>query len=880
MSSQSTKPEYDAPYQDSVLGPVEDLLDLAMGMLDGSSTRFRYHRDGDPSIEEVRDALGLQHRWGFWRAGKWRRIGSVNQQRRFTNVLLDFFSGTLTDKHFTDPGNYGVRSFRNRKEEAAEIFNFLQVNRPEQLKQAVEGLTSYSAYLVKISSAKRIGVSYPSQAELGSNLHRTDSSVIPFHVNGGSYSGTQQNFSDPRTRVIFRCLNEAIDSQGNPDAPKSLSSLDFELRPYSVGQAILNQKLALYGGIPISGLTPLGFAALKLTFARSLSNQVYSAITDNSQAFSSHTIVAPPGQGKSIALAQVLLRLCETPGYWTFWSLDCTRSFACEASHRSVEKYFSLFRDLACAPRKIVFIFDDMQRRSAADYEAIYGFHSWCEHYRSERAIDISFLCSSTDPRQSMSPERNTLPLRLDLDDENRLYEILTEAQPIIVKKNYDTLDDLLVVQPGKDDWKDDVQSLTDFIVQHSRPIREFAPGWFSDLKDETPLAQRILPTIAVSQLLDLPLPEHITYHIAGLDEEDFNQSKTTLLSSSHRISHVVAGGDERIDAWSGYELRAPYYARSLLRRLGRLERSFIKQAISQILECSLARAEQDFFLWSATDAEFVRHVFQRVAKRKFGRLAGITDGDRIADEIFQQHGAKIAHILKSQRAIVNCARWAGTFSYLLPQKAGGSLGSETHTVEHVVFDLCSHVLTEAQLVASSRDFVPLMWTLRALCLRFGSEAEVRNLATAAQERINLEGVIRSVTTARDPEWQRRANEVLLSYVKFLMAVPGRTKSEISRDVFKTYNQIERKFCPQLRFDAGNWIQRADVVLIRNEHDVGLRGYYLAQARQVIMAQVRQQAKWKSDLDDRIINFERRYRQSVDSFTNRPRSVTRQGAAK
>jgi hypothetical protein len=685
-----------------------------------------------------------------------------------------------------------------------------------------------------------------------------------------NYSGTQKNFSDPQTQAILRRLNDVLETRESDQLPRTLTGLEFQLRPYSRGQATLEQKFSLYGGSPSMELKlpPLAFASLELAFERHQLNRIYSKIVGEARNFSSHTIVAPPGQGKSIALAQVLLRLCETPGCWTFWSFNPAKTFACESSHHCVERYFSLFRRTGYLPRKIVFMFDDLQRRTNDDYLAIHEFHSWCEHLGFHEDVSIAFLCSSSEPEQSISLECNTVQLRLDPEDENSLYEVLTEAAPAVVRRAYDRLDDLLAAQPYTHHWKDDVQSLTDFIVQHSRPIRDFVPNWFSDLKDEAPLAKHILPIIAVSQLLDLPLPEHVAHRIAGLNEDEPARSRAELLTSSRRISHVSGRGDEYLDEWPGYILRSPYYARSLLRRLGNLEEAFVEKTIVQIVDHSLARAERQFQLWNATDAEFVRHVFQRVAKRKFGRLTGIADGSRIAAELFRHHGARISRILMNQRAVVNCARWAGAFAYLFPQSIPEPIGLTEGAVEHVVYDLCSLVLREERVIENSKAFVPLMWAIRALCMRCNQDSLVRDLAEAAERTIDLQRVLTLVLSNGSSEWERRANEVVLSYVKFVMAIPNRSRGKVNRELSKAYSEVERNFSAYFRFDAANWTQRAQVIWIRGAHDIELRGRYLWQARQAVLARVREQARWKSRVDHLIERFERRYKRSIDDFAD------------
>ena len=859
--------KYPPPDEEGLSDPIEELFAAASLMLNSSGRGLRYQRNQDESIEEVRTALGLQARWGNWRNGKL----PLGRQRRFTDILIDFFSGSFKHHHFTNPGNYGAPREIDYKKHGAAILEFLQEHRPKKLEPILEKLATYSLELAKIKQATGLSSHSARAVAQQATVESHKLSGPSLSTSDQSYVGTQKNLSNQQTQAILRILNTAHRSNGNAVAPSSLASLRYEVRPYSRSVATLREKRALYGEVldtPL-GLSQLDFAAMRLTFDRSQAGTLYSSITETPDRFSSHTIIAHPGQGKSITLAQVLLRLFETAGYWTFWSFDPARPFDCEHSSHCVEKYFALFRQARFVPRRIVFVFDDLQRRSTADRTAIHEFHSYCEYHSSIDA-GISFLFSSTDPEDTMSPEQNTIRLRLDTDDEDKLYEILTEAQPIIVNKAYDTLEDLLADHPAKHHYKNDVQSLTDFIIQHSAPVRDFTPDWFSDTKNESPATQRTLAVVAVSQLLDLPLPEHIAHRMEIFDGEIPLESPGALIETSRRISR---GGEENPDGWRGYVLSSPHYARSLLARRGKLEEPFISETIARMIEHSLVRAESDFRRWNVSDAEFVRHMFQRLAKRRFNRLEHFANGSRIAAKLFSDYGSRISHILRSQRAVMNCARWAGAFSYLFPDGTLGQFRPGDNVEERIVYDLCSYVLREVRVIESSQAFVPLMRAISTLCVKFKDEIRVRDLASAAEQAIDLNKVLKSGIAINDPEWERRANEVVLSYVRFLTAIPGRQRWEAYREVANTYQNVEQSFSTGFQFDARNWIERANTVWIRDNSDIEQSAAFLRKARATISNRVREQAKWKPLVDDCIVKFEKRHHRRIDDFPNEAKAT-------
>jgi hypothetical protein len=864
MAPSSKMPTCD-PADERLLELLENLFLTAKVMPTGPSGRgFRFQKGGDPSVEAVRDALGWQTRWTFWRNGTWPGGDGIGRQRNLTRELIDFCSGRFEDKHFGEnPGRYGTR--RTYRAAAIDIQGYLLAKRPDDLAAALARLDTYSTKLDKRAKEQLEKTQELARERQASKIDLAGDTVQRSDL---FYIGRQSEHStDEQTAAIQQVFRRALENSDRNSIPLTLSSFDFEHRPYTRGPAILDQKFALYGGIPRVPLkiSPFGYVTSGLTFERNQAGSIYSDIVGVSSDFSSHTVLAHPGQGKSIALAQILLRICKTPGYWAFWSFDNKKPFSCEADRRCIEKFIALFRKAGYLPRRLLFVFDDLHRRKLADYTAILDFHSWCEDYSRAEHVGISFLCSSTEQEYGMSPD-HCVRLHLESADENNLYSALTEHHPIIVNKAHNSLDDMLAVYPVEHPWKDDVQSLADYIIQHSMPTRDFVPNWFSDLKDETSIAQNILPVIAVSQLLDLDLPDHIAHKIADLDSDITRSSTAPLTAISDRIGHEGAASSEHADPWSGYKLKSPYYAGSLLRRVKKFEGSFVKETFVRVLSISLGRAEHELALWNVTDAEFLRHVFQRLAKRKFNRLASFADGTHIAKELFIQHAPKICEIVRNQQLALNCASWAGTFAYLIPEIPQGRFSSENHSVERIVYDLCSHVIRKTPFIDDSQDFVPLMWAIRALCTQYKDEPHVLDLANAAEHMLDVDNVFRAVIMDRNPGSERRGNEVILSYVKFLMAIPGRPKKDTSATVLKFYETIDKY--ERFQLDALNFLQRSEAVWIRGERDVALRAKYLRRAQEAVCTRKRAQGKWRSLVDRQVAMFRERHGRDVDDFAD------------
>jgi hypothetical protein len=415
--------------------------------------------------------------------------------------------------------------------------------------------------------------------------------------------------------------------------------------------------------------------------------------------------------------------------------------------------------------------------------------------------------------------------------------------------------------------WKNDVQSATDFIIQHSTPLRDFTPEWFSDLKREGELTKRALEIIAVSTLLDLELPEHIAHGMCEIDSGTLLERPIVLTSYSRRIGYEKTAGHSQSDRWPGYVLTSPYYASSLLRRLEKLDEDFVKDTIVEMVGRSLARAEQQINLWKRTDAEFLRHLFQRLGKRKVNRLAGFSDGTKIAGELFERYGPSILQTLQRDKSSVTFANWAGTFSYILVPRKVRQFNTESKTTEQMVYELCSFALKESPIVDDPQVFVTLLLAIRAVCEPYSGDPGVKDLADAARITLDLNRVLDSIESIGDSEAERRSNQAVLSYAKFLRIIPDWSMYERCHEVTRVYDRVAKRFqASNFRFDALNSVERANVVWIRTGDGVAIsqRAQYLREARNV--AGQRHQVRHKSEVERAIAKFQKDYGRDIDDL--------------
>jgi hypothetical protein len=862
--------------------PDKGLVDLLNGLLkeaadtmhsDDGNLLFPAKDTARGSVEAIRLSMAAGFRkkdWSRWRKGRWPGDQPFSQ-RRFTDALLAFSKGSLDHPWFATA---------RPKKTVKEVYTFLvaEPKRARRVEDARRGLETYKALIFAVDGSRpalELGAEAAlSESRLYEDVNDHENVVIPpaapIRIDSRIYNGTQREAFHPETRRIVANLAE-LQRENNHTIPAGLPALEYKVRLNPAASvAVERQKRLLYGGmVDLSlGFTVHDYVAANFAFQRSLSERISNSIINAEDRFTSHTIIARPGQGKSLALAQILARLTSMPGLWTFWSIqnsvsDLAKSvpFRCDEDVQEIENYFRLLERCECFPKRLIFLFDDFSNRPLSDAPAITRFYRWCQEYSEREGRSISLVISANDRRHTLSSEEDTLELKIDEADERRLFTMLTDTKPNPVKKRC-SLDEMLAAHfEEKRHIKDDVQSFADFIIRHSDRVDDFTPNWFSDLENESSTSQKVLPAIAVSQLLDLALPEHIAHRIAGLDIG----SQISLTDLSRRISRPAD------DQWGGYVLSSPRQARSLLDRLDKLNEKFLRGIFVDIVGHSLSQAKADLELWKITDEGYVRHLFHRLAKRNYNRLDGLANGPSFANELFVAYGETIIENLRTQFDPDLCARWAGTFSTL---SLFGRSGIDRESAERYVYELCRDVVfSRANSVRGPQAFVLLMGSMEALCINFRDEKAVHELAANAEGAINLDAVLVAALDGSDSQWERRANEVLHSYVKFYRSIPNKDIRETRGRILDVYEGAEQTLKRKgVGLDAANYLEMANCVWIYKKNkeydkdDVELRAHYLRLARHSVLSQFRQQGMWNKKVQSQIREFERQFGRGVEEI--------------
>ena len=335
------------------------------------------------------------------------------------------------------------------------------------------------------------------------------------------------------------------------------------------------------------------------------------------------------------------------------------------------------------------------------------------------------------------------------------------------------------------------MQSLADHIIQHCDPVPDFVPNWYSDLHSETPSVQRLIPIVAVPQLLDLAVPEPLAN--AAAEFEYRRASPAMVLASSRLLSRERTSDEDDEDRWGGYVLRSPRYARSVLARLGRLQEAFLVETFAALARHSIAQSRSDFGSWRETDAEFVRLIFQRLARWEYNRLSNVADGLGIAKTLFSEFGGPIARLLKDKRAVGGCARWAGTLSYLFPSEKQLTFRAGDSVVERIVYDLASFAVRQTSKIEGAPTVVPLLRAICQLAKKYEGEDRVSELWQAADYAIRLTPMIECELARVTDRRQRRANRAIIAYVNFLEAKPQRKGRNQRAAAAKVYDRVRSR---------------------------------------------------------------------------------------
>ncbi len=683
---------------------------------------------------------------------------------------------------------------------------------------------------------------------------------LPTIENCKPYTGSQIDFRVGTHSEMYEALARAR-SNGNARIVSLLHSLSFALPSIAAGRATKEQRFVLYGGydpgLPLD-FSPLSYEKAGLTFARDLSQSLVPRISDASDNFTAQTIIARPGQGKSIALAQVILGLCNVPGIVTFWSFDPKAPLECDQDGQLLfEDLFSVFLKLNQLPKRIVFVFDDLHKRP--QIRDLHNFYSCAQAYAEAKHVNISFLFASSDANATITEDRDVFPLELTPADERRLYVQLTESDPLIVQKRFNTVDELIAEFPRTRDYGHDVQSFIDFIIDKSVPTHAFRANWYSDVSGETQLAKEIIALLAVSQMFDLPVPTRIALAMTGARAKDGPTGENGFLKLSHRICSVK-------ESWDGFGLTSGYRAQNLLRHLHLLDVEFTRTTLAEIINKSLIFANDNLEAWAKHEGEYIRHVFQRLAKKQFYVIPELPAHERlaIADWLFDEFGKSIVALLfRLQDARVS-AKWAGTLCSLGLFKASEALDASPECVAAIVSRLCASAARGggAEIGDDPQAYTSLMRATNRLLStkKFKDEKAVSNTVAVVRDIADFDSRLISEIGGGAFDAERRGNELLLSYVTFQLLQADAGFAQKRSKMFGLYDRVEREFSARgLRLDTGNLLTRADCVLIGDASDVRTKAQYLNAARQMVQSRARTQGTWGKGVETAIRKFESKH---------------------
>ncbi len=178
--------------------------------------------------------------------------------------------------------------------------------------------------------------------------------------------------------------------------------------------------------------------------------------------------------------------------------------------------------------------------------------------------------------------------------------------------------------------------------------------------------------------------------------------------------------------------------------------------------------------------------------------------------------------------------------------------------VERIVYDLASFAVRQTPVIEGAPIVVPLVRAIRQLTKKYEGEDRVSELWEAAHYAIRPEPMIEYELARVGDARQRRANEVILAYVNFLEAKPRERYETKRAAAAKVYEQIDALVADgKLELDAGNLLRRAHLVPIRGPADVKRRAALLVQARRAVSSHIREQARWKTWVDDSIAQFQK-----------------------
>jgi hypothetical protein len=279
---------------------------------------------------------------------------------------------------------------------------------------------------------------------------------------------------------------------------------------------------------------------------------------------------------------------------------------------------------------------------------------------------------------------------------------------------------------------------------------------------------------------------------------------------------------------------------------------------LAEVLFRSLDYARSNLARWNSAEAEFVRHIFQRLTKPELFAIPELGDMRAIASKLFLNFGDDLFTMLKQLNDGAVYARWAGTLSSLMAPRG------DLDRVGEIICELCVRASPTLHSTATdTRVIVPLLRAINRLQKRAPSNPQIQTLIESVKQILNFDEMLLSIVRSGDAEWPRRANAFLYVYVEFLAQTHVGPKDQLSRRILSVYRRAETRLAEHdFEFDAGNAAYRARSVMSREiVHAKHIRkaASYLAQAAQSVRNEPRISGSWKGKVDRMIFRFERNH---------------------
>ncbi|MBV9992960.1 MAG: toll/interleukin-1 receptor domain-containing protein [Alphaproteobacteria bacterium] len=669
-------------------------------------------------------------------------------------------------------------------------------------------------------------------------------------IEARTYDGKQIDFRQQKSGGFWPLLDamRLRPGSGHLEIP---NLFEYVFPTASIIDIAQQQKFILYGGFTpatVLNLSVLEMEAAQLTFKRDSAHHIAASIIAQPGGFSAYTILARPGQGKTIALAQIVARLCREPGLVTFWRLD-QHDLPPLDRQTELDALYDAFRKAGAMPRKVTFVIDNISNNEEAG--CLFRFYSKAKAFSDAIGASVSIVTATIDDEVTLaSASENLVQLMLTPAEEERVFHALTEAPPIVAYKRFDTYADMLLRHPRKRDYENDVPSFIEYVLKNSTPAPQFRESWFSDIQQESDAAQRAIAFLAASQIFGLAVPHRLTS--AALANEGIRGDANAIARLSHRISRVK--GD-----WPGFALTSGYRAQIVLRSLGKLDKDFILATFRETMRSSIEFAEANTQAWVVQEVEYIRHIFQRLTKMQFYPIPEVKNEDRldIADALIADFGSRIIDILHRAADERLYAQWAGTLCMLRSfRMRDKSLAVEVRRLcERAVGDDGAHI----------RDPKTLTMVLRAarqLAKVYGNGGDILNLTDKIVAFSNFERVLTAQVAVSSPDTELRCNALLHAYVLFERARWGNKSEpgpEGKKRIGALYAHADRQFRgKELHLDVGNLLQWADVVPVETEYNRRMKAQLLKSA-EIELRRRPHRAAWAKDFNKARDSFERTF---------------------